>query len=52
MLLSSDQVKGNTQSERSAKRSRYSRLHAVPTTSYGNMWALDHVSIYISDTIL
>ena len=49
MLLSSDQVKGNTQSERSAKRSRYSRLHAVPTISYGNMWALDHVSIYVSE---
>jgi hypothetical protein len=49
VLLSSDQVKGNTQSERSAKRSRYSRLHAVPTISYGNMWALDHVSIYVSE---
>jgi Pyridoxamine 5'-phosphate oxidase like len=49
VLLSSDQVKGNTQSERSAKRSRYSRLHAVPTISYGNMWALNHVAIHISD---
>jgi general stress protein 26 len=49
VLLSSDQVKGNTQSERSAKRLRYSRLHAVPTISYGNMWALNHVGIYISD---
>jgi Pyridoxamine 5'-phosphate oxidase like len=45
VLLSSDQVK----SERSAKRSRYSRLHAVPTISYGNMWALNHVGIYTSD---
>ena len=51
VLLSSDQVKGNTQSERSAKRSRYSRLHAMPTISYGNMWALHHVGIYIATSI-
>jgi general stress protein 26 len=48
VLLSSDQVKGNTQSERSAKRSRYSRLHAVPTISTGTC-GRSTTLVYISD---